>query len=254
MNHSTFKSYALLGSGRLAYHLQYYLKQLELPFKIWSRNGNPAFNSEQDRDGGLRLLKTLRGTSHVLLAVKDEAIADVLLKIQADQIAVHFSGALRIEGAVCAHPLMTFGEQQETLEWYRRIPFVVDEGQVFSEILPGLPNVHVAVAPERRMLYHALCSLAGNSTYLLWQAIGREFKEALQLSPEVLTPFLHQVVENAARGGPLNFTGPVARGDWRVVRAHLDALAQNPTLFDAYKSYLTLATQSGFPPPKELAQ
>jgi predicted short-subunit dehydrogenase-like oxidoreductase (DUF2520 family) len=211
------------------------------------------FNSYREiREGETRLRHTLEGTSHVLLAVKDRALSEVFSKVGANRVAVHFSGAVCLEGVGGAHPLMTFGEKLESPDWYRRIPFIVDSGQVFSNLLPGFPNTHFSLRPDKKVLYHALCSLAGNSTYLLWQRITCEFKETLGLPPEALSGFFHQVADNAIDGGTLNFTGPVARGDWGVVQAHLEALAATPTLMKAYKSYLSLAAQSGYPPPPEL--
>jgi predicted short-subunit dehydrogenase-like oxidoreductase (DUF2520 family) len=246
----TFTSFAILGSGRVARHFAFYLESLALPVVRWSRNGDPRFNSEPESDPSTRLQKTLAAASHVLLAVKDDAIAELVPKIQAEQTAVHFSGALSVQGATAAHPLMTFGPDLESLDWYRRIPFVIDEGASFEEVLPGLKNPHFAIAPSQRSYYHALCALAGNSTFLLWKTIGSAFENELSLPRELLAPFLHQVVTNSSSSDARAFTGPVARGDWDVVRAHLDSLHRHPQLLQSYRTYLQLAKTSGAPVPE----
>lgn len=247
-----FTGYALLGSGRLARHLQFYLKSLNVPVVLWSRNCSPAFNTFEDVIGEDRLKRTLNSASHILLAVRDEALAELGAKAHPDQTVVHFSGALRIPGAISAHPLMTFGENLESLEWYRRIPFVLDEGLKLSDILPGLPNPSYNLNGSERSYYHALCALAGNSTFLLWKQIGDEFERSLKLPRSLLAPFLHQVVANSSQFAEANFTGPVARGDWDVVRAHLDSLGRRPELLQAYRQYLAIAEDTGHPVPKSL--
>jgi len=253
VSNSPFTSYALLGSGRLARHLQSYLKSLNCPVVFWSRNGDPEFNSVQEPDSARRLTQTLKDRSHVLLAVSDPALPELANSTLPGQTVVHFSGCAQVPGVFAAHPLMTFGAEVQDLEWYRRIPFVVDTGVDFSRILPGFTNPAFSLEPGQRALYHALCALAGNSTFLLWQKITEVFEQQLELPSTVLSPFLHQVVTNALRPErSARATGPVARGDWDTVRAHLDALAEKPTLLAAYRQFLHQAGQSGFEVPEAL--
>src|SRR5262249_14418317 len=154
--------------------------------------------------------------------------------------------------AASAHPLMTFGTKLETLDWYRRIPFVIDEEADLATLLPGLPNPAHRLAAAERPYYHALCALAGNSTFLLLEQIGDEFEPSLKLPPALLTPCLHQVVANSSHYAEADFTGPVARGDWEVVRAHLDSLHRRPDLLQAYRYYLEVAEHAGHAVPEEL--
>jgi predicted short-subunit dehydrogenase-like oxidoreductase (DUF2520 family) len=62
---------------------------------------------------------------------------------------------------------------------------------------------------------------------------------------------LQQTVENALRCEGANFTGALARGDWAVVREHLQALRSRPELEHAYQGYLRLAHELDHPVPKE---
>jgi predicted short-subunit dehydrogenase-like oxidoreductase (DUF2520 family) len=248
-----FTGFALLGSGQIAKHLQFYISSLNLPLHIWSRNGDSRFNSFTDSSSDARLEKTVAGASHILLAVRDEAIVELGARfLNQDKVLVHFSGALSLPYIGTAHPLMTFGPRLENLNWYKAIPFVIDEGETFQRLLPGLTNPHWAISPETRALYHALCSLAGNASFLMWKQVGDAFETKLNLPRGLLEPFLHQVVVNATHSAGNSFTGPVARQDWGTVQSHLSSLNRSPELLQAYRNYLGLATSSGIKVPEAL--
>lgn len=232
--------YALIGSGKVARHLEFYLQLLNLNVEAWNRRS------------GLPLDPVLQDATHILLAVSDPSIAQLAAYAKPGQIVVHFSGASNVENVFAAHPLMTFGEELGTLEWYKSIPFVIDKGVSFAHILPGLPNEAYGIEKEKRPLYHALCALAGNSAFLLWLQVAREFELDLQLPKELLEPFLHQVVHNALTdAGVKNFTGPVARQDWPTVRKHLSVLKEQPVLKTSYQNFIQQAAKNGVPVPKE---
>lgn len=250
---NNLKSYALLGSGRVAQHFGFYLKSLKLPVLRWSRAADPNFNSERDADAQERLRKVVRQSSHILFAVKDGAIAELSGPLHdSGKMLVHFSGALHIEHVHAAHPLMTFGPQLNKPAWYRQIPFVLDDDAELADLLPGLPNPSWKMAPQQRSLYHALCSLAGNSAYLLWSRVGDEFEKSLGLPRGLLLPLLRQVVANTSPARSENFTGPVARGDWEIVQRHLNVLNSRPELLKAYRSYLEFANALGHLVPEAL--
>lgn len=237
-----FTSYALLGTGRVAHHFQHYFNALHLPVHVFSARE-------------LRLRELVGASSHLLFAVSDDALAGVTRPwLGGDKTLVHFSGAVNLPGVFSVHPLMTFGPKLEGEEWYRRIPLVIEPNVNLADILPGVPNPAWVVDAAQRPLYHALVSLAGNSAFLLWRAVGDEMEKNLGLPRRLLTPFLHQVVANAAGDeGATGFTGPVARGDWGTVGEHLHALgASRGALLNAYRAYLRQATRAGHSVPEEM--
>ena len=246
-------SYALLGSGRLARHLQFYLHSLNLPVWLWSRDGDLRYNSSRLLDASERLAEVTTRCTHLLFAIGDSSIAKLSEHfLNSAKTLVHFSGALELPGVCAAHPLMTFGPELGEVSWYRSIPFVLDQGKTLRELLPGLENPSWQIPSGQRAFYHALCSLAGNSTFLLWRKIGDEFENRLNLPRALLAPFLHQVVVNSSSNTPQGFTGPVARGDWPTVQRHLEALESHPDLKGAYRAYLNFAGRVGHPVPEVL--
>jgi predicted short-subunit dehydrogenase-like oxidoreductase (DUF2520 family) len=245
---TTLTHFALIGSGRMATHLRHYLLALGLPVKCWSRSFAEA-----------PLSQVLAGASHALIAVKDGAIQEVLQQVIAESetasekipLCVHFSGAQTFSKAVGAHPLMTFGPDLMSLEEYRQIPFILDSKIHLNQVLPGLPNPSLSIAPADKQIYHALCSLAGNGGFLLFREIARAFAVQTGLPAQVLKPYLKQMIDNFIDHPDTGLTGPLVRGDWQTVQGHLTAVASSPQINIFYKQYLRLAANSGIEIPQE---
>jgi hypothetical protein len=208
--------YLVIGHGRVARHFLHYFSLLDIPAVHWHR-GMPAH--------------AIPDASRTLLLIADRAIdkfCDEFLQGRSGT-TVHFSGSLVTDKAVGAHPLMTFGPQLYTLDKYKKIPFVVDEGVArFEELLPGLPNPHVSLPTELKAKYHALCVLSGNFTTILWQKMFSSLKEDLGLPPEIAKMYLQQTVENLLTDPENALTGPLARGDSETVARNLAALKGDP--------------------------
>lgn len=152
---------------------------------------------------------------------------------------LHFSGALVTPLAFGAHPLMTFGPDLYSLEKYKSIPFVVEEGTAeFSQLLPGLPNRHVLLKPEQKALYHALCVMGGNFTCLLWQKVFDRFAQDFGFAPDVAFPYMQQQMENLMLDYKSALTGPLARGDQATIEKNLAALAGDP-FEDVYRAFVS---------------
>jgi 2-dehydropantoate 2-reductase len=219
---SAFRSYLLIGGGRVSRHFQFYFESLSLPFSSWSRS--------QGREA--LAIKALEA-SHVLLLIPDSAIEEFHSEHHElhDRICVHFSGALVSDRLPGAHPLMTFSDRLYDLEIYRQLPFVLEKGRgSMAELLPGLPNPSVALDPEKKKLYHSLCAMAGNFTVILWEKVFVDFEIRLGLPKHVLLPYLLQTTENLSLSpmGTSVLTGPLVRGDQSTVTKHLEELAGDP--------------------------
>lgn len=174
--------------------------------------------------------------SHVWLAISDRAIADFVQqhsKLWKNRIVVHFAGSLPKTGdAHAAHPLTTFSSSQPiTPEEFAKIPFVLDlEGPPLNQLIPGAANTFYRINPSDRAYYHALCSIAGNFSVLLWESVANRFNSNLGLTPQVLDVFRAQIFSNladAARVKPQRasvLTGPLVRGDVATLETHRRAL------------------------------
>ena len=203
----------------------------------------------------------------ILIATPDDEIAHVaqdLARIGEAQLAgsvvLHTSGAmdsevleaLRERGAKVGslHPLQSFsGVAVPSLEG--RIFTIEGETQavrVARRIARALGGSPVRIAGSKKLLYHAAAAMAAGHVLAVEEAatqllvsLGMKRSEAVR----GLLPLTRQVLENFERLGPRTaWTGPLSRGDYKIVRAHLNALQNSPReLASAYEALNRLAAR-----------
>ena len=76
------------------------------------------------------------------------------------------------------------------------------------------------VADADRTLYHAAAVIGGNFLVTLHDVAAR-LLEQVGAPPEAIVPLMTRTIENG-----FDLTGPIARGDWTTVEAHLAALEE----------------------------
>lgn len=239
--------YLIIGSGRLARHIEYYFLQLKLPVSVWSRSADPQ---------ALHLKNALIESSHILLAVSDQSLSEVELIVQdllqeklSEKCLVHFSGASQLKLAIAAHPLMSFGSNLFSLQDYVKIHFTIfDEQKRLSEILPGLPNPSTNLDSRHQAFYHSLCVMGGNFPILLWQKMRAEFK-SLNLPDSSIEPYLQKILENFLQDPDKALTGPLVRNDQLTIQKNLKALTDDPykKVYEAFCSAYKDSSKIGDP-------
>jgi len=203
----------------------------------------------------------------ILIAVPDSAIADVAQQLAAatwpqtgKHVVLHTSGALSSEilaplrrlgasvGSV--HPLQSFsGVGSPNLEG---CIFAIegDAGavRVSRSMARALDGQILLLDAAAKPLYHAAASMVAGqvlaeveAAVLVFSSLGMNRREALR----ALLPLTRQVLENQERLGPrAAWTGPLARGDYRVIEAHEQALKSRPAEFlGAYRALNRLAAR-----------
>lgn len=228
-NFSISTHFLLIGSGRLASHLHYYLHSLNISFDSWDRSQDP------------HLLKTkIASATHVLLAISDSSLESFYRLHLAghDKVVVHFSGAKNFPEMICAHPLMTFSKDLYAADFYPRIHFTVTGAESLAAALPGLHNPFSVLPAEQKALYHAWCVMGGNFVTLLTSQMIQNLG-ALQIPAEALQLYSQQIVNNVYQAPTTALTGPLARKDEVTVTANLNALARHPAQ-KIYQTFLEL--------------
>ena len=219
--------YLVVGKGRLSRHIGHYFDLESIAWRRW------------DRSMEMPVRDAVAGARAILLLISDDAIEEFLDEnVRAgDPPWIHCSGNLVTTAAEGIHPLMTFSAELYDHQVYRETPFFCERGRIpFRELFPQLVNPSFEIDPEDKPLYHALCTIAGNFTTLLWHKAFGDFEERLGLSRTALFPFLDRVTDNLKHSAsPL--TGPLARGDGRTVAGHLEALAGD-SFGDVYRAFV----------------
>lgn len=201
----------------------------------------------------------------ILIATPDRgviAVAEELARVGAEElrgkIVLHTSGALSSAvldpakkcGAAVAsmHPLQTFsGVGVPPLDG-KVFAIEGDTGAVrmARQIARALGAVPVHIESTKKPLYHAAGALAAGNVLALMEAATRLMTAAGMKRREAvraLLPLTRQVLENFERLGPrAAWTGPLSRGDYGVVEAHLEAMKTLPAEFaETYEAVNRLA-------------
>ncbi len=183
----------------------------------------------------------------VLLCVPDSVIADVAGGVTPGPWVAHVSGATRLSALdphrlrFSVHPLQTLtrnrGAEQLDGAWAAvsgETTDALDRARWLADTL-GLRPFEVADAD--RTLYHAAAVIGGNFLVTLHQVATRLLAE-VGAPPEAIVPLMARTIENG-----FDLTGPIARGDWATIEAHVAALLErDPDLVPLYGA-LAEATQ-----------
>ena len=174
-----------------------------------------------------------------LLCVPDRAIAEVASSIEPGPWVAHVSGGTPLAALdphvrrFTVHPLQTLtrsrGAEQLDGAWggvSAETPEARERGRWLAETLGLRP---FDLADDRRALYHAGAAIASNYLVTLYRVASRLVAEA-GAPPDALVPLMRRTIENG-----FELTGPIARGDWATVDAHVHAIrADAPELEELY--------------------
>jgi predicted short-subunit dehydrogenase-like oxidoreductase (DUF2520 family) len=176
----------------------------------------------------------------VLICVPDRAIADVAASVDPGPWIAHVSGATPLAALdphskrLSVHPLQTFtldrGPEQLDGTWAAVTAENVEARAVGWDLADTLGLRPFDLADDDRVLYHAGAAIASNYLVTLYRAAARLFEDA-GAPPEALVSLMTRTIENG-----FQLTGPIARGDWSVVDAHIGVLHEaHPELEPMYR-------------------
>jgi predicted short-subunit dehydrogenase-like oxidoreductase (DUF2520 family) len=181
------------------------------------------------------------GADVVLLCVPDGAIPEVARGLTPGQAWIgHVSGATPLAALAphtrrfSLHPLQTFtrsrGPEQLDGAFAAVTGETPDAVAVATELARTLGLEPFELADDSRALYHAGAAVASNYLVTLYRIAAGLLEEA-GAPPQALVPLMLRTIENG-----FELTGPIARGDWATVDAHLDAIrAARPEVEPVYQ-------------------
>jgi predicted short-subunit dehydrogenase-like oxidoreductase (DUF2520 family) len=229
---------AIIGGGRMGRGLAAALSASGERVLLWSR-----------REAAGAVEAAIDGAGTIILAVPDDAIGAVADELQqanavgADQTVLHLSGLhgsyalvpLVPTGAALGslHPLQTVSDPETAAERWRGAYAAVEgderamqEGERLARLLGMKP---FRLTSAQKATYHAGAVLVGNYSVALAGAAARLAKLAgvpAELAEKMYLPLLQGALENLGRQPVATaLTGPVRRGDFNTIRAHLAALS-----------------------------
>ena len=181
------------------------------------------------------------GAQLILLCVPDSAIGDVARSIPVGSWIAHMSGATPLAALsphvtrFGVHPLQTFvrtrGPEQLDGAWAAVSGEDAEALRCARWLATELGLQPFELADDVRALYHAGAAMASNYLVTLYRAASRAL-EAAGAPPEALVPLMQRTIDNG-----FELTGPIARGDWATVDAHLAALRSRvPDLEPIYRA------------------
>ncbi len=225
-------SYLIVGSGKLSRHFQHYFSLKKISYKIWTRQSEELFETFGNQ------------AIRILVLIKDDEIENFISanqqKLSGNKVWIHCSGMLSTNLADSAHPLMTFTDKLYDLDFYEKIPFVLEKGRnSFKKLFPELNNPNYKIESDQKILYHAYCVLSGNFTTIIWQFFF-DYLRNNKIPKTAAYPYLKATAENLiSLDNPLS--GPIERKDTKVISKHLKSLNNHPlkmvykSLLDAYE-------------------
>ena len=196
----------------------------------------------------------------ILIATPDDEIAVVaqeLTRIGEEElrgrVVLHTSGAMDFAVLDAVHERGAMVGSMHPLQSFSGVSVPSLEGKVFTiegetqavrvarQIARSLGGLPVRISGSKKILYHTSsdgrrsCARGGGSRHAIAPLAWDEAERSRA----------RQVLENFETSGPrAAWTGPLSRGDYKVARAHLEALQKSPEEFaQAYEALSHLAAR-----------
>ena len=185
----------------------------------------------------------------VLLCVPDASVAEVAAELSpsSGRVVAHCAGSLGLEvlgehpRRASVHPLVALPDAVRGARALRGTWFAVAGDPLVAEVVEALGGNQVELDDADRCRYHATAVVASNHLVALMGQVER-LADSIGVPLDAYLDLARGALEDVAATGPAKaLTGPVARGDWETVRAHLRDLP--PAEHDTYLALARSAAQ-----------
>lgn len=242
---SSIQTISIVGSGKVATQLGLAFKLVGLEVKqICSRTLSHAQNlAEKLESKATDNLQDLVPVDLVLVAVSDDAVTDVISKIDSQLSVAHTSGNTALQyrpdsaPSGVFYPLQTFQMDSEVV--WEEVPICVeanpDELQNQLKELAKLlsTNVQSISSAQRKVIHLAAVWACNFSNHVT--AVSEEILSENQIDVGILNPLLRQTFENILAGNPKEKqTGPAVRNDSKTLGEHAELMHENPEMKALY--------------------
>lgn len=231
-------SYVIFGPGRVGVSMASYLEYLGHQVSLISRE-----QAEQHKPECEQLIAEADIIAAAIPDDKLEAWHEKWCAALDGKTAIHFSGAVSIDGMHSFHPLYSFPRLALPVTKMKEIAFACPVGgPSFNDVFPQAPNAYFEIAAKDRARYHALAVLSGNLVSYIWNETANEFAALTSEPPDkILQCYLGSIVDRFVENPTASLTGPIARRDRHTAKKNLQGLAASPKLKALYKAFLNAA-------------
>lgn len=240
----------IIGAGNMAYQLtQAFHNHPEVQLQqLYNRSElSPEFNVFEIEK--THHLSTLRPADVCIIAVKDEAIAEISQKLPFEnQLVVHTSGNISIEAIDSKnrrgvfYPLQTMNKQ--TIVDFTKVPFCLEAENTndfcLLQRLASLlsTKIYTLNSYQRRVLHLAAVFMNNFSNHLVY--ISQQICKENEVPFEILQPLLAETFIKLQNTSAYDAqTGPARRNDFLTITNHLAMLDNNN-----YKEIYDIITKS----------
>ena len=256
-----------IGAGKVGTALGLYFKNHGLDISgYYSRT--PASAAKAARLTGSKDFTAFhdlaRSSDIVFITTPDQTLEDIARDVSAliearaidqNRVWFHVSGAhpasclakIKMAGGHVGsvHPLQSFGEPVDSAARLEKAWFTIEGTDkavlTAKELLHKAGGRYSLIKAESKPLYHAGACVISNFLVTLMESGLRYFEAAGMERQDIfqaIEPLIDATLANIREKGPIEaLTGPIVRGDYNTVRAHLKALdAQLPAEANLYKS------------------
>lgn len=235
----SIKTVNIIGAGNVATQLALALERAKkgtVQAILSKRMPNAQLLADRIDAKAITDFNALPSADLILIAVKDDAIAEVVMQLHPTSAVVHTSGSKSVDllskfsNYGILYPLQTFSKGR--LIEMANVPFFLDvpNNQIFSDQLAAfcknyLSNLIYYADSDKRATIHLAAVIASNfSNHLLAEA--EQILKADDMPLHILAPLLKETLAKAFELGPVSAqTGPAKREDEIVLNRQLAALA-----------------------------
>lgn len=231
----------ILGGGRAAWAYGSAWKRIGWPLSgVWLRDASRSGIAKLLGAPRLDLAALAAESELLLVAVSDRAIIECAGAVpETEAIVFHASGALPAQrGGFSLHPLKALPPVGEPSDLEGTLLVFEGEHRRTAKLVAAAVGARFAeVAPERKPLYHAAAVFGSNYVAASLEIAQRLMARAgvEDVREDLVALALSAIANWRAHTDGRRFTGPAARGDEEVLRAHREALRDDPRTAEIYE-------------------